>query len=131
MISTDNPVPMHLQLRDLLRSQIVERHLAPLSKLPSESQFSEMHGISRITVRQALASLQNEGLIFKVQGKGAFVSQPKARQDVTSLKGFDEAMAPQGYKTRNDLLSFEQVTGISDVARKLSLPDGAELCKIR
>lgn len=131
MIATDTPVPMHTQLRELLRLDIIEGRFSPLSRLPSEAQLSEQHGVSRITVRHALGALQNEGLIFKVQGKGAFVSQPKARQDVTTLKGFDEAMAPLGHKIRNDLLSFEQVEADRNVAARLDLAAGAVVVKIR
>lgn len=131
MLLAAGPIPMHSQLRDLLRSDIIANRILPLSKLPSEAELSALYGVSRVTVRQALAALQNEDLIFKVQGKGAYVSQLKARQDVTTLKGFDEAMAPLGHKTRNELLSFEEVPAGSEVARRLSLIEGSPVSKIR
>jgi len=131
MAIENGPVPMHSQLRQLLRSEILGGVFAPLDKLPSEAELSARHQVSRITVRHALGDLQSEGLIFRVQGKGAYVSKPKARQDITTLKGFDEAMAPLGHMTRNELLSFEQVPAPYDIAEKLGLERDATVCKIR
>lgn len=131
MAIEDGPVPMHAQLRQLLRSEILGGALAPLDKLPSEAELSARHNVSRVTVRHALGDLQSEGLIFRVQGKGAYVSRPKARQDITTLKGFDEAMAPLGHTTRNELLSFERVPATNEIAEKLRIEGGTTVCRIR
>jgi GntR family transcriptional regulator len=125
------PVPMHQQLRELLRAEIRAGRFRPLDKLPSEAELSARHGISRVTVRQALGALQSDGLIFRVQGKGAYVSQAKARQDVTTLKGFDEAMAPLGHRTRNQPLSFDDVAADAETAARLGLAAGEPVCRIR
>lgn len=78
-------------------------------------------GVSRITVRQALRDLTNEGLVFTTQGKGTFASKPKAMQDVQHLEGFDEAMKPKGYETSSRLISIRETTATKDVQEKLGL----------
>ncbi|MEH0934905.1 winged helix-turn-helix domain-containing protein [Micromonospora psammae] len=61
------------RLADHLRSQIESGELAPGAKLPSTSELCQEHGVSAITVRQAIFKLRTEGLIEGVQGVGVFV----------------------------------------------------------
>src|SRR3982751_4546974 len=96
----DLPQSLHAQLRDALRSRILDGALKPGDKLPSEAELTAEHGVSRITVRQALGALQSEGLIVKLHGKGAFVSQPRAAQSLDRLQGLSEALAP-GHRALN------------------------------
>lgn len=74
---SQNHKPLYDQLRELILNKIVNGEYAVLSQIPSENEFAEQFGVSRITVRQALNQLQLEGYIFKVPGKGTFVSKPK------------------------------------------------------
>ncbi|MCA3930308.1 GntR family transcriptional regulator, partial [Burkholderia sp.] len=83
--------PLYVQIKDTLRARILDGTYAPHSRMPSEHELCAMFDVSRITVRQALGDLQKEGLLFKLHGKGTFVSKPKAFQNVTSLQGFAEA----------------------------------------
>ncbi|EON14097.1 GntR family transcriptional regulator [Pandoraea sp. SD6-2] len=90
-----------------------------------------MFDVSRITIRQALGDLQKEGLIFKVHGKGAFVSQPKAFQNVTSLQGFAEAMSRLGHEIVNRVVHFRFVPAPSEVAERLGLAEHSTVTEIR
>jgi len=98
--------------------------------MPSESELQELYEVSRITIRQALGDLQKEGLIFKVHGKGSFVSQPKAVQNITSLQGFAEAMASDGHEIVNRVISFSFVAANAEVAAKLGLETGTKVAEI-
>jgi GntR family transcriptional regulator len=89
-----------------------------------------MFEVSRITIRQALGDLQKEGLIFKVHGKGSFVSQPKTVQNITSLQGFAEAMSSEGHEIVNRVVSFSFVAANAEVAAKLGLDEGAKVAEI-
>ena len=93
-----SPQPLYEQIKDTLRGRILDGTYAPHSQMPSEHELCALFGVSRITVRQALGDLQKEGLLFKLHGKGTFVSKPKAFQNVTSLQGFGEAMSSMGYE---------------------------------
>lgn len=126
--------PLYERIKGALREGILSGQYAPASLLPSEAAMCAQFGASRITVRQALADLQNEGLIFRRHGKGTFVSQPKAFQNVTALQGFAEAMSAQGHAIRNRVLRLETVPAPTDVAQALQLaPDApvAELHRVR
>jgi GntR family transcriptional regulator len=124
-------VPMHTQIRKLIRDRILNGSYQPLSQMPSESQMMETFSVSRITIRQALGDLQKEGLIFKVPGKGSFVSKPKAFQNLSRLQGFGEAMGPSGYETYSKVLSTRQVEASELVSRRLKLPIGSPVIEIQ
>lgn len=136
LVALLNPVrsPLHSRIRQALREGILDGHYAPLAQLPSESEIGAQFKASRITVRQALAELQREGLIYTLQGKGSFVAQRKAYQDVTTLAGFGESMAPLGYEVLNRLLSLRFVPADATVAQRLQLVPGhvvAEIQRVR
>jgi GntR family transcriptional regulator len=124
-------VPMHTQIREIIRGRILDGTYLAHSQMPSESQMIESFGVSRITIRQALGDLQKEGLIFKVPGKGSFVAKPKAFQNLSRLQGFGEAMTPSGYETYSQVLSARQVAASQAVARQLHLPIGTAVFEIQ
>jgi len=130
-IDAVSPVPLHTQIREVLRRRILDGSYAPHSQMPSESQMMEAFGVSRITIRQALGDLQKEGLIFKVMGKGSFVAKPKAFQSLSRLQGFGEAMAPSGYETYSLLLSARQVEASQVVAARFGLRPGDAVFEIQ
>ncbi len=122
--------PLYERIKGALREGIVTGLYAPASLLPSEAALGAQFGASRITVRQALADLQNEGLIYRHHGKGTFVSQPKAFQNVTALQGFAEAMSAQGHAIRNRVLKLQTVPAPADVAQALQLAPGTPVTEL-
>jgi GntR family transcriptional regulator len=73
--------PLALQLADLLRAEIQEGQRRPGSQLPTESEFQHAYGVSRTTVRAALAALASEGLVLTRKGFGSYVrSRPPLRR---------------------------------------------------
>ena len=124
-------VPLHSQIREIVRRRVLDGTYPPHSQMPSESQMMEAFKVSRITIRQALGDLQKEGLIFKVAGKGSFVAKPKAFQNLSRLQGFGEAMTPSGYETFSQVLSTRRVGAGEIVARRLALAPGAPVFEIQ
>lgn len=130
-VTAVSPVPLHTQIREVLRRRILDGSYPPHSQMPSESRMMAAFGVSRITIRQALGDLQKEGLIFKVMGKGSFVAKPKAFQSLSKLQGFGEAMAPSGYETFSMLLSAREVEASQVVAQRLALAPGEAVFEIQ
>jgi GntR family transcriptional regulator len=130
-ITSLRDAPLHARIKASLRERILDGTYTSLSQIPSERELGDEFGASRITVRHALGALQREGLIFTLQGKGSFVSRPRARQDVTSLMGFAESMAPMGYEVVNRLLGLDFIEPEKLVAERLGLPLGARAAEVR
>jgi GntR family transcriptional regulator len=122
--------PLYVQIKEVLRARILDGTYAPHGQMRSEHELCAMFEVSRITVRQALGDLQKEGLLFRIHGKGTFVSRPKAFQNVTSLQGFAEAMSSMGYEIVNRLQRFRIINADRHVAARLHLPEGARVVEI-
>ncbi|WP_395704116.1 GntR family transcriptional regulator [Aquabacterium sp.] len=129
--SAQSPAPLYAQIKQLLRERILDGSYQPHQQMPSEAEMMASFGVSRITVRQALADLQNEGLIFRLHGKGTFVSKPKAFQDLGRLQGFGEAMREHGYESFNRVLSMQSVQPPAAVAERLRLPRRGKATELR
>ncbi len=125
-----SPIPYYA-VRDALRKQILDGSLQPHQQMPSENQMIEMFGVSRITIRQALNELSNEGLIFRVHGKGTFVSKPKAFQDLTHLESFGEAMQAHGYETFSKVIGVKELRASPPVAEKLQCVVGEKIVEVK
>jgi len=130
-LTSQSPVPLYAQLKEHIRSRILDGTYAPSSRMGSESELGAAFGVSRITVRQALGDLQKEGLIFKIHGKGTFVSKPKAFQNVSSLKGLAEALAASGHEVANRMCGFDYLPADAIVAQRLGLEEGQTVVEIR
>jgi GntR family transcriptional regulator len=126
-----SPQPLYVQIKEWLRASILDGSLAPHAQLPSESELTARFGVSRITVRQAIGDLQKEGLVFRIHGKGTYVSKPKAAQQLIHLQGFDEAMRSHGYETYSRLVGYRTMPASADVARALALKPNTEVGEIR
>lgn len=103
----------------------------PDQQLPSENEMTALFAVSRITIRHALHDLQNEGLIYRVHGKGTYVSRPRATQDLTRLQSFGEAMRPLGYETFSRLLSVRELLPPPSVGERLGARRGEKVCEIK
>lgn len=125
------PLPFHAQVREALRARILGGTYLPEQQMPSEHEMTALFEVSRITVRQALNDLQNEGLIYRVHGKGTYVSRPRATQDLARLQSFGEAMRPLGYETCSRLVSVREVKPPGAVGERLATPRGRKVCEIR
>lgn len=130
-LSPLSPVPLYTQIRELLRSRILHGEYKTHAQMPSENEMVKSFGVSRITVRQALTDLQKEGLIFRIHGKGTFVSKPKATQDLRRLEGFGEAMAGRGHETFSRVLGHRVVRAGKLVGGRLQISERDEVMEIK
>jgi GntR family transcriptional regulator len=121
------PQTLHAQLRDRLRADILEGRLRPDGRLRSEYQLANDFSVSRITVRQALSDLVAQGLIVKIQGKGAFVASRPVAATFDRIEGLAEAVAPSGLRIQNRRLRLRRMRASADVAAMLALKAGAEV----
>lgn len=109
------------QIEATLRQRILRNELAAGDKLPSEAELEVEFGVSRITVRQALAALRSTGLIEKINGKGSFVTRPTDAPDLGPLRGFYDHMRAQGRRTHGKVISVREVAAPDAVAQALHI----------
>lgn len=129
-VSKDSPLPMYFQIKEIIREMIENEELKPGDLLPPERELCEFHDVSRMTVNKAILSLVNEGLIYREQGKGTFVSNPKKNQELPELKGFTEAMGKNGNKIESRVLSFKLRNSTKRTSKALNIQEGSEVIEI-
>lgn len=126
----DSVLPLFARVAFSLRQDIVEGRLPPGAKLPSEAELEGMFGVSRITVRQALAQLDASHLIEKINGKGSFVTQRADAPRLGMLAGFFDLMRLRGKAASGRTLSVRTQKATAAVARALHVQPGTRVTAI-
>ena len=124
------PLPLWFQIKEQLRRGIDQGEWAPGEQLPTESELTELFGVSRITVRTAFERLGDQGLVERIPGRGTFVTQRSFERPVTRLAGFHEDMASRGFIPSARTLSVGIVPGPSEAASALGA-GGDDLIEVR
>lgn len=129
--SKGNPLPLYYQIKEIILEMIKNEQLGPGDAIPSERELCAIQGVSRMIVNKAILELVNEGTLYRVQGKGTFVSKPKEYQKLSQLKGFTEEMASKGYSTDTKILSFEIKKSTKRIQGILKIKENDEVIKIK
>ncbi|MEM1269149.1 MAG: GntR family transcriptional regulator [Bacteroidota bacterium] len=122
--------PRHEQISDWLRTQLSGAQLAPHEQLPSEHELSQSFGVSRITIRRALGTLENEGLIYRRQGLGSFAAPPRVPQGLVRLTDFAQDMERAGYAASSQVLHRAPEPVPAFAAGPLGLDPGATVVRL-
>lgn len=128
-LERSNPLPLYYQLKEVLKEQIRSGHLAPHTPIPSEPELVSSYHVSRATVRQALAELVHEGLLYRQHGKGTFVCEPRVQQTVSQLTSFTAEMRRRGKRPGGMLLVSELVRGSEYIREQLQVTDIEQLIR--
>ena len=115
----------YAQIIAQIEQAIADGDLAPGDRLPPERALAEEHGVSRMTVRQALQSLEARGLLRRSIGRngGSFVARPKVERDLGTFSGLSEQLARQGVLAGARVVSAGEVGGAVEIVR-VRLADG-------
>ncbi len=93
-------IPQYRKLYEILRKHILEGVYKEGDLLPSENELCNLYSMTRPTVRQALATLANEGYIIKHQGKGSIVNNLPREIGILSVSGTTSALGDRNLKTK-------------------------------
>ena len=119
--------PLYSQLSDVLRDRI-QSDMSPGDLLPSERQLCERYGLSRTTVRLALESLENRGLIYRRHGKGTFVADARhSAADLSLCYSFTDEMRALGRVPSTRILGFAEEEATKAVSAALGLSLGTHV----
>ncbi len=119
-------------VRSELRRAIIEGEFPPGSKLPNEEALCTRFAVSRVTLREAVRGLIEDGYVLRRQGAGTFVtSGPTLRNSLDTNFSYTEYLESTGIKVSKKVLDAVRVTGADDVAADLNLAHDAEVVVIR
>ncbi|UOQ92291.1 GntR family transcriptional regulator [Halobacillus shinanisalinarum] len=98
----DGPVPLHIQLKKLLKDEIIKGYYK--KKIPSERELMDRYSLSRTTVRLAVSELVHEGILEKRHGKGTFISSISVQDWLGSFRSFTETVQDMDMNPDSQLL---------------------------
>jgi GntR family transcriptional regulator len=112
----------------VLRDRILTGVFASGARLPTENDLAQAHGVSRVTVRRALAELEQEQLIERRPSTGTrVIYEPSCAPIIADIAGVLTNLTEMGQRTNVKLLSFDYVNGTAPITTALGLEDRAEL----
>ena len=128
-LNTDNSTPLYRQLYQQIR-ELVEKGKWPAeTALPPERDLATNLGISRITVRKAMAALANDRLIYKRQGAGSFV-RGMIHGSYGVLSNFSDDMRSKGFTPSSTTLEANTIMASPEIALTLGLTPGSTVSKL-
>lgn len=114
IINKYSNVPLYCQLKNLILEKIENGEFEADSKIPSEQDFCQQYNISRPTVRQAINELTSSGQLYKMKGKGTFVSAQKIFINIKDYTGFTDSVLDSKNPSDKNILSTEATVGQND-----------------
>lgn len=130
-LNRSDAIPLYVQLANIIKKNIHDGNLSPGSPIPSELQFMKAYDISRITVRNALLRLEYNGEIFKVHGRGSFVSSKKLIDIPSPSSSWRRLMEEQGYNISYELIELCEVWPADGVMGELRLNKNEKVIKLK
>jgi len=125
------PEPLWIQAADLIRSEIDKGVLKSGARLTPERELCQRLGISRVTLRKALARLVEEGVVSASHGRGWYITQTAQKKEWPNrLESFSETAARMGLGTRSTVLTAESGPASLDEAEQLGIAPGTALFRL-
>ena len=117
------------EVKSEIHNYIIKNFDGSNVKLPSEDDFAEILGVSRVTIRTALNELASDGIIFRKQGKGTFINPQAITMKVqfNPVVLFKEMILQSGYTPSVKILGYEMIKPDSKIISLLGLKDNEEI----
>lgn len=130
MLKQDAITALYVQLMEELETSIRNGVYKPGDKIMTEAEMAREYGVSLITVRKAVGSLMEKGLVVRKQGKGTFVTKPKYSRNMKKLQSFTEMCEQMGVKPGARVLENRLIAADKKVADRLGIEPGSNVVYI-
>lgn len=130
-IDKKSEIPLYQQLAHSIKKAVDEQKLKENDKIPAENEFCKIYDLSRTTVRQALDILEKDGYIYKLKGKGSYVSTPKIYQNRSSFSKFYDDIRSLGKIPVSKIISLKVKVANAYIKEKMQLEENDLICQIK
>lgn len=125
-------LPLYHRVESAIQQQILEGELQLGSRLPSEEALAQTYRVSRLTIREALRRLEEQGYVTRLRGRGTFVARElKGKVSVGKYTGFLEDYYTEVQAVRVKSVRFDKVLPPRHIRETLALPQGEPVTLIR
>lgn len=119
-------IPIYAQLEEAIRDKINKKEYLPGEELPTERELTELFNVSRMTIRQAISNLVYKGILYKIRGKGAFVSKEVIDKKL-EIESFSDDMRKRGLVPGSRIIKFEKISPSEEIKEKLNLLENEKI----
>ncbi|WP_367369378.1 GntR family transcriptional regulator [Pediococcus ethanolidurans] len=116
--------PIYIQIHNEIKKSIEAGKWAIGDRIPAERELAEQFNVSRMTLRQAIQTLVDEGILERRVGSGTFVANQKVQEKMSGVTSFTELMIAQGKKPSSKTISYHAGQPSMSESEKLHLGDG-------
>lgn len=131
----DKRIPLYYQVENVLREKISSGAFQDGDQMPTELALIKEFGVSRITIRQALKALADDGLIERKQGRGTYITERKTKKrafsGTTHLTGSLDELIAMGLDTHVKVLEMNKIEADAHEAELLQLPLGESIYRLK
>ncbi|MGE6537497.1 GntR family transcriptional regulator [Bacillus luti] len=124
-------IPLYHQLMERLKDSIEKGHWALGDKIPSENQLMDQFGVSRNTAKKAIEELVQEGILYRIQGKGTFVAKPKLQQSLMGFYSFSKVLKEKGLNPKDIILKIEEIKPNVKIKEALQLNEDVNVIEMK
>ena len=119
-------VPVYHQIKQTIRSWLINKEYSPGQKIPSEMELMKLFGVSRFSIRQAISQLVQEGFLVSRRGEGTFVSDNEKLIDSfnAEFRGFLDDVLPHHSKLETRSVVMTRLPPSKLIKEKLELDEG-------
>lgn len=126
MLNKNGSKPLYIQLKNILREKIINGYYKEGDLIPSETKLLNKYNITRFTIRKAIDQLVNEGLVYRVHGKGTYVCFKEAKYFLWNFGGITDYFRKRKEKEHSKVLEKEIITFEGEKCLKLTRARGVE-----
>ncbi|GCF93411.1 GntR family transcriptional regulator [Enterococcus florum] len=125
-----NQVPVYIQIHDQLKDEIEKGLWKVGDRLPSERELSVKFSVSRMTLRQAIQTLADEGILERKIGSGTYVANEKVQEKMSGTTSFTDIMESQNKVPSSKTISFFYSPASSSEIQNLALEKGEQILRM-
>ncbi|ARI75662.1 GntR family transcriptional regulator [Halobacillus mangrovi] len=123
--------PLYRRIAQQIKDEIERGNWKEGEAIPTENHLSEQYNASRVTIRQAIKVLVEDGLLEKIQGSGTYVKEQKIEHNIFELLSFTEEMRKLNKEPVNHILDFRLIAPPDHVRRRLKLAPDEKVFYVR
>lgn len=117
----NNTSPLYKQVAIQIQDHINASNLSKDDAIPTENMLMDHFKVSRVTIRKAIETLVDKGILYKVHGSGTYLSHDKIEHDIFKLQGFTQEMEELNSVVSNKVLDFKMINPQTEVQEVLNI----------
>lgn len=123
-------LPVYIKIHDQIKKEIEEGKWQVGDRLPSERELSETFDVSRMTLRQAIQTLADEGILERKIGSGTYVARKKVQETMLGTTSFSNIIRSQGRVPSSETISYFVTKPSSSEMEKLKVDKNTDILKM-